>query len=225
MKRYIARIKIEGKPMFSLICSGERDYIISPPKSSNKLNEGGYFNFHFTLHTGNNRVTQKVTNFGNNEKGFEQILDEASKGDFYVSRDKGGLLKDIGITKGEHYLDLNDNRFIGNIFTFGINDVHSGEKITDFFGESKKSDEIFRKVIDIIFPSHSKDVEIHLNVCKNFICNDPVVAYRIKGMKYEEAFVIEDSLKGDVFKFIVIVKDVFKQNMIKEVVGPFKIST
>ena len=79
MKRYIARIKIYGKPSFSLICTSEKDYVASFPKSSKNLSNGGYCNFHFTLHTKNNRVTHKITNFGNNEKGFKEILEEAVK--------------------------------------------------------------------------------------------------------------------------------------------------
>jgi len=207
MKRYIARVKIYNKPIFSLICSGEKDYIVSFPKSSNILDGGGYFNFHFTLHTANNRLTHKVVNFGNSEKDFKEILDEANNGDFYISRDKEGDLKDIDMTKGEMYLELNNPRFIGNILNFGINDVYNeNKKITDFFSESKKSDDVFGKIIDIKFPKHLKNVEIHLNVCKNFICN-PFVAYRQMGIKYENGYLFQDYLNGDCYKFIILIKE------------------
>lgn len=152
-----------------------------------------------------------MTNFGNSEKGFKQILDEANNSDFYISRNKEGELKDIDMTKGRMYLMLNNPRFIGNIFKFGINDVHNESvKITDFFGESKKFDDVFGKVIDIKFPKHLKDVEIHLNVCKNFILKNPLIAYESKGIKYEEAFVIDDKLGDNHYKFILLVNDMKK---------------
>lgn len=212
MKRYIARIKIDSKPIFSLICTGEKDYVISTPKSSKILNNGGYFNFHFTLHTLNNRVTQKITDFGNDEKTFNQILEEANKGDFYVSKDKEGVLKDIDMTKGKYYLMLENPGFIGNILTFGINDIHNDKKITDFFSESKKTDEIFSNMINIEYPKHLKDIEIQLNVCKNFILSDPLIAYKSKGIKYEKAFVIEDELHNDKYKFILLIKNNINKN-------------
>ena len=208
MKRYIARVKIYKKPIFSLICSGEKDYIVSFPKSSDTLNNGGFFNFHFTVHTANNRATHKITNFGNVEKGFNEILNEASSGnDFYVSKDKNGNLKDIDMTKGETYLDLDNPRFIGNIFKFGINDIHNEKgRITNFFSESKKPDNIFKKIIDIEFPEYLKDIEIHLNVCKNFICN-PFVAYKQMGVKYESGYLFQDRLNGDCYTFVILIKE------------------
>lgn len=206
-KRYIARIKIYKKPIFSLICSRERDYIVYPPKSSKVLNNGGYFNFHFTLHTINNRVTQKVTDFGNIEEDFENILNRVDDNDFYVSRDKNGKKKDIDITKGEYYLDLDNTKFIGNIFNFGINDVHNKKnKITDFFCESKRSDGDFKNVVDISFDKKLKDVEIHLNVCKNFILKNPIIAYQHMGVKYEEAYMFDDFLGSDHYIFIILIK-------------------
>lgn len=213
MKRYVARIKIDNKSVFSLICNGEKDYIISTPKSSKILENGGYFNFHFTLHTANNRVTHKVTDFGNNDKGFESFLKEANEKDFYVSKNKDGTLKDIDITKGRHYLELNNPRFIGSILTFGIIDIHNEKKITDFFDEPKKIDDNFGRVINIEYPKHLNNIELQLSVCKNFVCSDPLIAYKEKGIKYEQAFVIEDNLKNNSYKFILLVKNMPKEKI------------
>ena len=208
MKRYIARIKLDNKPLCGLICSGGKDYIFSFPKSGHILNEGGYFNFHFTLHTANNRVTYKVTDFGNSTKSFEDILNEADKnGNFYVSKNKDGSLKDIDMTKGEIHLNLDNPGFIGNIFKFGIKDIHNKEKkITDFFGDSKKPDEKFKRVINVEYPEESTDIEIHMNICKNVAFN-PFDAYRHKGIKFEKGHLFQDKLGGDVYTFILLVKD------------------
>lgn len=211
MKRYVARLKIQGKPFASLLCTGEKDYIVAPPRSSEILDGGGYFDFHFTLHTVNNRVTHKVVDFGNNKEGFGEILDKADKNDFYVSRNKNGSLKDIDITKGKKFLDLDNPGFIGNIFKFGINNVHDKKiKIMDYFCESKRSDEDFDNIIDIEFGKELVDVEIHLNVCKNLIINNInnlLLAYQKIGVEYKEGYVIEDFLGEDCYNFIILVKE------------------
>ncbi len=205
MKRYIARIKLHKKALFDIRASG-RDYIVSFPKSGDILDNGGYFNFHFTLHTANNRVTHKVTDFGNDTKNFNDVLSETDQKNFYVSRDKEGVLKDIDLTKGKKFLKLDDPRFIGNIFTFGINDVHNkGKKITDFFGESKKADERFKNVINLEFPEYLTKAKIRLKVCKNFLF-DPLLAHYIKGIKYEKAFVVEDKNEKNLYKFLIFIE-------------------
>jgi hypothetical protein len=208
MKRYIARIKLDNKPLCGLICSGERDYIFSFPKSSHILNEGGYFNFHFTLHTANNRLTHKITDFGNSTKSFEDILDEAEKnGNFYVSKNKDGSLRDIDMTKGEIHLDLDNPGFIGGIFKFGIKNIHNKKKkIIDFFGDSKKSDEKFEEVINIEYPEKLLDIEIQMKVCKNVMFN-PLDAFRSKNIKFEKGYLLQDKLGNDVYTFILLVKD------------------
>ncbi len=208
MKRYVTRIKLDNKPLCGLICSGEKDYIFSFPKSGHILNEGGYFNFHFTLHTANNRLTHKITDFGNSDKNFEDILNEAEKNrNFYVSKNNDGTLRDIDMTKGEIYLDLNNPQFIGGIFKFGIKDIHNKEKkITDFFGDSKKSDEKFKEVINIEYPEKSTDIEIQMKVCKNVVSN-PLDAHIRKGIKFEKGYLFKDKLGNDVYTFVLLVKD------------------
>ncbi len=204
-KRYIGKIKLNGKTFINLICNSKGDYIFSFPKSSDILDEGGYFRSHLTLHIQNNRLTWKVTDFGNSTKDFSDVLGVADKEGFYVSRNQG-LLNDIDLLKGERYLDLEDPTHVGKVITFAERNIHKKGSGLDFFSDPKNDEKKFSEIINLQIPKKISAVELNIYAAKNIKYNLNRI-YNMRQSNWKSGCFIQDNTKNAKYTFVVIVED------------------
>lgn len=193
MKRNIARIKLNNKSLIKISISGERDYIFSLPKITIK---DAYCETHFTFHTKNNRKTFKITDFGDSNKYFSDYLVEAREKGYHVT-------KDIDIFKNEIVDNNNLIHNINRIFNFSYLDT-GDDFLVENFGKSKTSDNKFPKIIQANIPNEYNSARVEFFISKNIIEN-PVNILKMHKVKFDEVFLIHDSLKNDFYIFTILV--------------------
>ena len=195
-KRYIARIKVDNKPIFGLKCLNERDYILTFP---NFISGDAFLDFHVSLHTSNNRITRKVVNSYDDKKNFKDFLVEAKNKGHYVTKKIGGELKDIDITGFEQLAKLKNGRHLEKLISLTLRNSTA----LDCFNSSKSKDSDFKDVFKINFSEDIEDVKFEVWVCKNPVFNN--FDFR-KNILDKDYFIIDDKINSDHFKFIVFVE-------------------
>ena len=194
MKKNITRIKINNKSIMKISCSGKKDYIFAIPKITVKET---YCESHFTFHTKNNRLTFKITDFGNDKNNFDTIKEEARNKSFYVTEN------DIDLLKNKKIKEKDICNFLNPIFTFAYFDKKD-DYLNTILGKQKTKDEKFPKIIQINIPYEFCKVEIKSFISKNLDRN-PVSILSNKNVKFDDIFLIHDRIGSDNYLFTIIV--------------------
>lgn len=197
MKRNIARIRINGKNLIKISYASDRSYMIAFPRMQRN---DSYVESHMSFHTRNNRITFKITDFGDSKKDFVATVEEARAKGYHITP-KG----DIDLYKGK-YLDEEDlkSKLVG-IGQFGYDFKRDGF-IEEVMGKTKTKDAKFQKVIDLNVPDDLRTASVAVYVSKNLNGNPADLVKDAIESPVQEQFFITDSIEKDVYTFAVLVR-------------------
>lgn len=197
MKRNIARIKINGKNLIKISYASDESYIIAFPRMQRN---DSYVESHMSFHTRNNRITFKITDFGDSKKDFLVTVEEARIKGYHVTP-KG----DIDLYKGKCLDEKDLKSKLVAIGQFGY-DFKRDKFIEEVMGKTKTKDSKFQQVIDLNIPDNLRMASVAVYVSKNLKGNPAdLVGDTIKS-PVQEQFFITDFIGKEAYTFTILVR-------------------
>lgn len=197
MKRNIARIRINGKNLIKISYASDKSYLIAFPRMQRN---DSYVESHMSFHSRNNRITFKITDFGDSKKDFAATVEEARIKGYHVTP-KG----DIDLYKGK-CLDEEDLKLkLVAIGQFGY-DFKRDKFIEEVMGKTKTKDSKFKQVIDLNVPDDLRTASVAVYISKNLNGNPADLVESVIVSPVQEQFFITDSLGKDVYTFTILVR-------------------